>query len=179
MSSNYLNSFHQWDPAEFESPVPHSLSGMTWNLKYSLRSFDPILSSSSSWDQTRLFSFIPAKQGQKYFRKSHGKSSNKKQKKPQHHMDFCFSSGVYLVIRPGIKSRLVAVSQHFLHSVINDDQKQEVTGMHHFLKATFFSLWGKTYRAWSEKSAHISTLAPVRAITLLLLISCFLLDLMA
>lgn len=44
------------------------------------------------------------------------------------------------MIRPGIKSRLVAASQHFLHSVINDDQKQEVTGMYHFLKATFFSL---------------------------------------
>lgn len=43
-----------------------------------LRPHPPSSSASSSWDQTRPFSFIPTKRGQKYFRKSHGKSSNKK-----------------------------------------------------------------------------------------------------
>lgn len=74
--SNYFNSLRQQDPAEFESPATERDDVKSFIFTEELQP-NPSSFASSSWDQTRHVLLDPRKQGQTYFRKSHGKSSNK------------------------------------------------------------------------------------------------------
>lgn len=133
---------------------------MTWNLKYSLRSFDPILHRRRPPPPGTKQDRSPSSP-QNGVKNISGRVMGKARTKKEAAHGLLFFIWSWSCDTTRIKSRHVAASQRFYTPLINDDPSQEATEMCHFVKATFFCL--NPDRA---RGAHISTLAPV--ITVLL-----------